>query len=258
MLSSIRLISAIQNGEFKPYIQPLVSTTNGTISGGELLARWHTNGKIIRPENFIIAVESAGLIPEMTMQMLEQIDKEVPDTEDNERLNAPVLSVNITPELLNNKMFINDCLTLTERKGFRLVLELTEQKPFVLNSSTVRIMDKLCTSGVKFALDDFGTGYSTFSYLKYFPVHYIKIDRSFVRSILVDDVCKYIIESIISLADKLNISTIAEGVEIKEQADILGSMGVNYFQGYYFGKPEPLNYFIRHVFPNNRAYLYIA
>lgn len=247
MLSYMRLRSAIQNGEFKPYIQPLVSTTNSTVYGGELLVRWHTNGKIMRPENFIMDIESSGLIPKMTMQMLEQIDKAVSDAEDNERLNALILSVNITPELLNNRIFINDCLTLTARKRFRLVLELTEQKPFCLNSSTLRMMDKLCTSGVKFALDDFGTGYSTLEYMKYFPVHYIKIDRSFVRSILVDDVCKYIIESIIVLADKLNISTVAEGVEIKEQADILCSMGVNYLQGYYFGKPAPLNYFIRYI-----------
>ena len=254
MLSSIRFMAAIQNREFKPYIQPLVSTTNGSISGGELLARWHTNGKIIRPEHFIMAVESAGLIPEMTMQMLEQIDKEVHNTEDNKRLNNLILSVNITPELLNNRIFINDCLTLNKRKKFRFVLELTEQKPFVLNSSTVRMMDKLCASGVKFALDDFGTGCSTLSYLKYFPVHYIKIDKSFVRGILVDDICKHIIESIIALADKLNISIIAEGIEEKEQADILYSMGVSYFQGYYFGKPEPLNNFIRHMFSSNRIY----
>ncbi|EOM1498585.1 EAL domain-containing protein, partial [Escherichia coli] len=155
------------------------------------------------------------------------------------------LAVNVTPGLLAESEFTQMCLVLAGHDSIHLVLELTEQQSFNMDRQTERVLSRLSDAGVAFALDDFGTGCSVLSYLKHFPVSYIKMDKSFTQDILSEKTSRHIVESIAGLAGKLGIDTVAEGVETQMQVDCLRAIGVNYLQGYYFGRPEKVATFCR-------------
>jgi len=204
-VSAERLMRALSNGEFEPYLQPVVSASDLTVSGAELLVRWHMPaGEIIPPAYFINRVESAGLLLPLTEKILNRAVAGLSEVK-------PVLP-----------------------RGFRLAVNVTpaEEK-----------LSRLCDAGVAFALDDFGTGCSVLSYLKYFPVSYIKMDRSFTQDILSEKTSRHIVESVVGLAGKLGIDTVAEGVETQAQVNCLCSLGVDYLQGFYFGRPEKVDTF---------------
>lgn len=151
--------------------------------------------------------------------------------------------MNVTPGLLADSEFTQMCLTLTGKNDIHLILELTEQQPLNMDRQMEQIFGRLSDGGVKFALDDFGTGCSVLSYLKYFPVSYIKMDKSFTQDILVEKTSRHIVESVVWLAEKLGIDTVAEGVESQEQVTCLRALGVNYLQGYYLGRPKKISSF---------------
>ncbi|HDW2448434.1 TPA: EAL domain-containing protein [Escherichia coli] len=242
-VSADRLMRALSNGEFEPYLQPVVSASDLTVSGAELLVRWHMPaGEIIPPAYFINRMESAGLLPDMTRRLMLQavnalsgIKSMLPD---NFRL-----AVNVTPTLLTDSRFIQMCLMLAEEGKIRLVLELTEQQPFNADWQTEWMLGLLNDAGVEIALDDFGTGCSVLSYLKHFPVSYIKMDKSFIQDVLSEDTSWNIVESVVGLAGKLGIDTVAEGVETQAQVNCLCTLGVDYLQGFYFGRPEKVDTF---------------
>lgn len=244
VVTTDKLVQALNNGEFVPYIQPIVRTTDMTISGGELLVRWLTPiGEIIPPDNFIKQAESSGLLSLITQKILIQAVHGLTDM--NVRLPSVFrLAVNVTPALLVDDDFTQMCKSLADMYNIHLILELTEQQSFFMNSQTKIVVSRLREAGVEFALDDFGIGNSVLSYLKYFPISYIKMDKSFIQDVSYDEVSRHIVESMSGLADKLGINTVAEGVETQEQVNCLRALGVNYLQGYYFGSPVELNMFI--------------
>lgn len=243
-----RLRRSMNSGEFEAYIQPIVSASNLNVSGGELLARWHTpDGEIILPRCFINQIESAGLLPEMTCRLMQQAVDALSEIK-NMLPEDFRLAVNVTPTLLVDRKFMHMCLMLAEESQIRLVLELTEQESFYMDWRTEWFLSLLNNAGVEISLDDFGTGCSVLSYLKYFPVRYIKIDKTFTQDIQREDMSRYIVESIVGLAERQSIFTVAEGVEHLEQADYLSSLGVNYLQGFYFGKPEKVSVFCNKYF----------
>lgn len=234
------LLRALSNEEFEPYLQPIVAASDLRLSGAELLVRWHTpSGEIIPPAYFINRAESAGLLLPLTERMLRLTVARLSEI----KLSLPRdfgLTVNVTPALLADRNFTRMCLALTEHDNVHLVLELTEQQPFNIDRQTERMLSQLSNAGVTFALDDFGTGCSVLSYLKQFPVSYIKIDKSFTQDILGEKTSWHIVESVVRLAEKLGIHTVAEGVESHEQVTCLSAMGIDYLQGYYIGRPEKM------------------
>lgn len=237
-VSADMLLHALSNGEFYPYLQPIVSTSDFAISGVELLARWHiSEGNVISPACFISPLESAGLLLPMTKKVMSQAIASLSDISDV-LPSSFFLTVNVTPTMLADSEFAQMCLVLIDKSRIHLVLELTEQEPFYIGRQTEQMLCRLSDSGVKFALDDFGTGCSVLSYLKYFPVSYIKIDKTFTHDVLSEMTSRYIVESVVGLTKKLGIHSVAEGIEFKEQVNFLNSIGVDYFQGFYFGKPE--------------------
>lgn len=235
-----RILNAINQEEFQAYIQPIVHASDLTVSGGELLVRWHSStGKVIPPSCFIGLVESAGLLPLMTKNILRQAAIGLSDMV--HMLSQDFrLAVNVTPALLADRGFVQMCLRMAGESSMHLVLELTESHPFSLDRQTEQVMSELIEVGVEFALDDFGTGYSTLSYLKYFPVSYIKIDKVFINNIQQEEKSCHIIDCIVSLAGKIGCRTVAEGVETLEQFNCLFKLGIDYFQGYFFGKPKQI------------------
>ena len=245
VVSADRLMRALSNGEFEPYLQPVFSASGLTISGAELLVRWHMpTGEIIPPVYFINRVESVGLLLPLTEKILNRAVAGLSEI----KAMLPHdfrLAVNVTPALLAEREFTQMCLVLAGHDSIHLVLELTEQQPFNMDVQTERVLRRLSDAGVAFALDDFGTGCSVLSYLKHFPVSYIKMDKSFTQDILSEKTSRHIVESIAGLAGKLGIDTVAEGVETQMQVDCLRAIGVNYLQGYYFGRPENVATFCR-------------
>ncbi|ENH3686790.1 EAL domain-containing protein, partial [Escherichia coli] len=209
----------------------------------ELLVRWHMpTGEIIPPAYFINRVESAGLVLPLTEKILNRAVAGL------SKVKAILprgfrLAVNVTPSLLAEREFTQMCLALAGHDSIHLVLELTEQQPFYMNRQTERVLSRLSDAGVAFALDDFGTGSSVLSYLKHFPISYIKMDKSFTQDILSEKTSRYIVESVVGLAGKLGIDMVAEGVETQAQVSCLCSLGVDYLQGFYFGRPEKVDTF---------------
>lgn len=242
-VSADRLMRALSNGEFEPYLQPVVSASDLTVSGAELLVRWHMpTGEILPPAYFINRVESAGLLLPVTEKILNRAVAGLSEV----KAMLPRgfrLAVNVTPGLLAEREFTQMCLALAGHDSIHLVLELTEQQPFNMDRQTEEKLSRLCDAGVAFALDDFGTGCSVLSYLKHFPVSYIKMDRSFTQDILSEKTSRHIVESVVGLAGKLGIDTVAEGVETQAQVNCLCSLGVDYLQGFYFGRPEKMDIF---------------
>lgn len=240
VVTTDRFLQALNNGEFEAYIQPVIRTSDLRVVGGELLVRWHTPaGKIIPPACFIDQIESVGLLSPMTCKLMLQVIDKLSAI----RSILPEdfrLAVNVTPTLLSDREFIRICLSLVRENKIRLILELTEQHSFYQNWQNEWILNLLDNAGVELSLDDFGTGCSVLEYLKDFPIHYIKIDKCFIQDVLREKTSKYIVECVASMAKKMNIGVVAEGVETQEQVDYLKSLGVEYLQGFYFGKPKKL------------------
>ncbi|EGX8244459.1 EAL domain-containing protein [Salmonella enterica subsp. enterica serovar Reading] len=242
-VSADRLMRALSNGEFEAYLQPVVSASDFTISGAELLVRWHMPaGEIIPPVYFINRVESVGLLLPLTEKILNRAVAGLSEIKADLPRNFR-LAVNVTPALLADREFVRMCLDLAEHGNIYLVLELTEQQPFNMDRLTEQMLSQLSDAGVKFALDDFGTGCSVLSYLKHFPISYIKMDKSFTQDILSEKTSRHIVESVVGLAESLGVDTVAEGVETQGQANCLCSLGVNYLQGFCFGRPENVTTF---------------
>ena len=242
-VSAEKLMSALNNGEFEPYLQQVVSASDLTVSGAELLVRWHLPaGKIIPPASFISRMEDAGLLLPLTKKILNRAVVGLSEV----KAMLPQgfrLAVNVTPALLAEREFTQMCLVLAVHDYIHLVLELTEQQPFNMDRQTKETLSRLSDAGVAFALDDFGTGCSGLSYLKHFPVSYIKMDKSFTQDILSENISRNIVESVVELAGKLGIDIVAEGVETQAQVNCLCSLGVDYLQGFYFSRPETVDMF---------------
>ncbi|EGJ4498212.1 EAL domain-containing protein [Escherichia coli] len=237
-VSADRLMRALSNGEFESYLQPVFFASDLTVSGAELLVRWHMpTGEILPPAYFINRVESAGLLLPVTEKIL---NRAVAGLSEIKAMlpHGFRLAVNVTPALLAEREFTQMCLALAKHDEVHLVLELTEQQSFYTDSQTRQMLRRLNDAGVEFALDDFGTGCSVLSYLKHFPVSYIKMDKSFTQDILSEKTSRHIVESVVGLAGKLGIDTVAEGVETQAQVNCLCSLGVDYLQGFYFGRAE--------------------
>ncbi|HIF9325205.1 TPA: EAL domain-containing protein [Photobacterium damselae] len=238
------LENAILNNEIKPYIQP-ISSSNGDVIGGEVLARWvKSNDRVIPPSVFIPLIEQYDLMESMTNAMIDQLINTPNLLESNKSLH---LSINVTKECLENEIIRIKCEWLAEQ--CRLILELTESEEFTDPEYISLLMSELRERGVLFALDDYGTGFSTLKYLKQYQFDYLKIDKMFIDNVCDDSVSSEIIKNIISLAKKLNISLVAEGVEHQCQVNKLSNYGVDYFQGYYFSKPITVDDFIAKYIP---------
>ena len=158
------------------------------------------------------------------------------------------IGVNITARHCQDLALVEDCrefLAAFTPGQVILVLELTERELIKPTDITRRLFDALHELGVMIAIDDFGTGHSSLTYLRNFNVDYLKIDQSFVAMIGVDALSRHILDSIIELSGKLDLGIVAEGVETIEQCEYLAAQGVDFLQGYLFGRPLPCDEFIK-------------
>ena len=233
---------ALARKEFTLYYHPQVDMRSGKIVGVEALIRWHhPELGLVLPDRFITLAEDCGLIEPIGEWVLHTACAQFQDW--RSRNIAPTrLAVNISSRQFMQTNFvdiINKAITSSGMHPGELELEITESLLMDERINTKSIFSELAGMGVKLAIDDFGTGYSSLSYLKRFSVHTLKIDRTFIRDIPADRQATTLTLSIIAMAHALNMDVVAEGVETKEQLDVLQANNCNFIQGYYFSKPLP-------------------
>lgn len=235
------LRKAIKNNEFVLHYQPQYTVTGG-LRGFEALIRWNSPEMgFLSPMEFIPIAEETGLIIQIGEWVLDTATLTCKKFEDKYGCDL-IMAVNISPIQLKQNKFGEIVMEAIKSSGLKptsLELEITESSLIDNYDSVVNKLEKFKELGVGIALDDFGTGYSSLSYLKKLPINLLKIDKSFVQEIDFLDPHNDLTESIIALVKKLNIKTMAEGVETLEQLNYLINAKCDYIQGYYLGKPGP-------------------
>jgi diguanylate cyclase (GGDEF)-like protein/PAS domain S-box-containing protein len=241
------LHQTIKTNEFVLYYQPQVN--RGQLIGAEALIRWnHPRRGFLAPGEFIPLAEQTGLILPLGDWVLETACKQIAALANRASTAHVVISVNISSRQFRQPDFVQRVLDALERTGANprnLELELTESMLAENIEEIIAKMTELKAHGLRFSLDDFGTGYSSLAYLRRLPLDVLKIDRSFVRDILVDAGSGAIAQTILSLSKAMGLPVIAEGVETEEQREFLTRMGCHSFQGFLFSRPLPLEEFER-------------
>jgi predicted signal transduction protein with EAL and GGDEF domain len=224
-------------GEFVPFFEPQIDLVTGKIIGFEMLARWnHPTGALIAPDDFIAIAEETGMIGDLSMSIMRQAFEEVKNWD-----SEITLSVNISPVQLRDPWLAQKIVKLLVETGFpatRLEVEITESSLFENLALAQSTVGSLKNQGIKLALDDFGTGYSSLAHLRALPFDRIKIDKSFVLSILTSPDSAAIVNAITRLGDSLNLPVTAEGIEDAEIDERLRQLGCQKGQGWYHGKPK--------------------
>nr|WP_256489819.1 GGDEF domain-containing phosphodiesterase [Pleionea sp. CnH1-48] len=230
---------AIKQNEFTLHYQPQVSISTNKVIGFEALARWQKkDGTWVPPCDFIHIAEEMGLIIPLTEQLMEQAFSLLSSWH-KAGLNLG-MAINLSAKHLSHHDilgFINELLEKYPVDCRQVEFELTESVLMEDIDSAWQLFKDLSERGIDLALDDFGTGYSSLKYLHQLPIKKLKIDRSFINQIGVQKQSEAIIESTIALAQSLNLKTVAEGIETKEQLAFINSLNVDLAQGYYFSKP---------------------
>lgn len=220
--------------------QPQYSLRGAAIVGVEALLRWHhPEFGQVAPAEFIPIAEDTGEILRIGAWVLQQAIRQLKQWHD-QGMHGLRVAVNLSAVQFRHPQLPENIKQLLDDSGLPahcLELELTESTSMSDPLAAVAMMDKLADLGVRISIDDFGTGYSSLSYLKRFRASRLKIDRSFVRDVISDADDRAIVSSIISMARNLDMSTIAEGVENKEQLNFLLVTGCDEVQGYYFSRP---------------------
>jgi len=237
---------AIENNELEVYYQPQVDAKTQKLVGAEALIRWkHPQLGFIPPDEFIPIAEANGFIIPIGEWVLKEATRQVKAWMDAGE--PPLLiAVNISAVQFRNPnitQWVEDILNEVGLASQYLELELTERVAMKNPEYVIETMNALHAKGIRMSIDDFGTGYSSLSYLKKFKVYKLKIDQSFVRDIPNDTDDNAIVNSIISMAKGLGLTTIAEGVETTEQLNYLKTQGCDEIQGYYYSKPLPAKEF---------------
>ena len=232
---------ALERGEFTVHYQPLVNLSSGRVDGAEALLRWpQPDDQLVSPVEFIPIAEETGLIvPLGEWVLLEACAQAQAWQTAHPGLR---MAVNLSARQFRQKNLIGmieQVLGESRLHPSLLELELTEGMLMHNVEEAAHILARLDEIGVRLAIDDFGTGYSSLSYLKRFPIHTLKIDRSFVRDISTDPDDAAIVTAIVAMARSLNLRVTAEGVETEEQAAFLRSLTCDQAQGFHFGRPMP-------------------
>jgi predicted signal transduction protein with EAL and GGDEF domain len=230
-----RLWQALERGALDVAYQPKLDIASGRVCGAEALARWHDEelGEV-PPASFIPLAEETGLIVKLGRLVLQRVAAQVRVWQD--RGLGLSVALNLSPRQFNDQLVADVTATLkgTSVDPRNLELEVTESIFLGGLEESERIVRALTDLGLRFTIDDFGTGYSSLGYLKRFPFHSIKIDRSFIRGIVTDPQDAAIVRAVVALAHSFAVKVVAEGVESKEQLATLRELGCDEYQGFLF------------------------
>lgn len=250
LLNELRI--ALELNQFELFYQPIIDLKSGSTVEAEALLRWkHPDKGIVSPATFIEIAEDNNIIIDIGhwvvrnalsgLKCLQGID-----TNFN-------LAINTSPAHYRHRDCIESWFEQIEASGIagkHLTFEITERllMPSLVEKIGLQtVLERIHQKGIKTSIDDFGTGYSSLSYIKRYSIDFVKIDKSFISSITHDKQDLAIVEAIIVMAHKLGMKVIAEGVENEEQKKRLKSLGCDYAQGYFIGKPMPINEMAEHI-----------
>ena len=236
-----RLKKAIDDGDLEVFYQPKTCLRNRTISGFEALLRWknRATGEYINPSDFIPVAEKSNLIVALGDWVFDRVATQINEWSKVRDWHYPI-AVNISAVQVHQRNFVASLEALLKRHelpGELLELELTEGVIMENSNSVLKNLELVRDMGLSISIDDFGTGYSNLSYLSRFPLSSLKIDRSLIKDIHLRDDNKQITRAIFELAKSFSLSTIAEGVELSEELNVLKQMGIGQVQGYYYSRP---------------------
>ncbi len=230
---------AIQKREFMPFFQAKVNMRDGSLVGFEALCRWKHEGRFIYPDEFIPVLDKNSFIPELDMTIFKETCSSIRQWK-NMGLNPPVVSSNFSKKNLFVPDIEDKIADVIDDFGLSpddVEIEITESIKDNEYEQLMSFISKLKERGIRISIDDFGTGYSSLSLIHNIDADAIKIDRSFVDKLPDDKRSRILIESIISIANRLQMSVIAEGVENEKQGRALLEMGCDTAQGYFYSKP---------------------
>ncbi len=231
---------AMDEGRVEPYAQPIYDVRTGKVFGYEILARIREGDRIMAAGQFIEVAESLGLAC--------RIDNIILSKGLQTREEKAMWDIEFFFNLSTNSLFSGNYVELIEEhyahrpagKKAGVTIEILEREAIHNVKGLMDIIDEMQKKGINFALDDFGSGFSSFIYLKYFDTEYIKIDGEFIKNITVNEKDRIFVKHINQIAQEFGKKTIAEYVEDEETLEALKEIGVDYAQGYYFGRPQPL------------------
>lgn len=238
------LRQALELQEFQVYYQPLVEPGTGVIKGIEALLRWkHPTLGMIPPGQFIPIAEETGQILEIGWWLLDEVNRHLESWWQQGVQPLPV-SVNISIKQLQHPLFLENLMKRLQKPGISrttLKLEITESIAMLNPKETMVNLEQIKQQGLEISLDDFGTGFSSMNRLQTMPVQELKIDKSFIGNLEKSEKQQAIVETLVHLAHALDKKVVAEGVETREQAELLGRYGCDLLQGYYFHRPMSEN-----------------
>jgi len=235
------LRKGMKSNEFKLYYQPIISLKTNKVVGLEGLLRWHSKERgLMYPGQFLMAMDTTGLLNSMDELVLNQAFRDAVKINQLFPTDPPIyLSVNMSSHLIKNPELCNILQQYFEKhklKASSIKIEITERDGINDDEKTLEMLKSVKEMGVGVLLDDFGTGYSTLSYLLQFPVESLKIDQTFVHMLTKNRDGYKIIETLKALSSHLKINLIAEGIETKEQLELLKELDCDFGQGYLFSR----------------------
>jgi predicted signal transduction protein with EAL and GGDEF domain len=233
---------AIEAGEFVVHYQPIIQLDDGKSRGVEALVRWeHPQRGLLEPSEFVPIAEESGLVIPMGEQVLREACLRAKEWQvKHPRIPPLVMSVNLSARQLSRPELAQSVEGILKESGLEgscLTLDVTETVYVKTLEGNTAALDSLRGMGVRISIDDFGTGYSSLAYLKMLPADAIKVDKSFVKGVGYEVEDTAIVRMVVDLAHTLGMEVIAEGVDSEEQARLLGEMGCDMAQGFYFSKP---------------------
>jgi len=250
------IVHALEDKQFEVYYQPIVEVKTGKIAGAEALLRWnHPERGIISPGKFIPIAEENGSIIEIGYYVIREACSQFARWY-KMGYDIGYLSVNLSPRQFGQDKLLEEIEAILSDCQFpagKLVLEITESTAIINPSKTSRTLHEMKSRNIRVLLDDFGTGFSSLNYLTRFPVHGLKIDRSFISLLEKGGENHSVVAAIIAMAHQLGIKVIAEGVETDEQLQFIKDNNCEYTQGYYCYRPMPVDDLEKVLFENRGA-----
>jgi EAL domain-containing protein (putative c-di-GMP-specific phosphodiesterase class I) len=238
------LRGAASRGELRLYYQPLVNLRTGNIRGVEALVRWqHPTLGLLMPDTFIDIAEDTGAIIELGEWVLYEACRVLADWELTSPAGRPLrISVNVSALQITDGRLVDTVTGALESalaNPSLLTIEVTESAVMADVDAATVALRALRSVGVHLAIDDFGTGYSSLTYLKQFPIHELKLDKSFVDGVGTHPEDSAIVAAVVNLARAVDLEVVAEGVESARQSAVLRTLGCDYGQGYVWQRPVP-------------------
>ena len=245
------LRDAIAHNALELRYQPLVNARSLEVKKAEVLVRWnHPDLGFVPPDTFIPLAEKYGLIRDLDAWVMDAALAQLVKWTDIFGMDFQLSLNKSAYELVDADVTINHVRNKLHAHGLcgeNVVIELTERALMVDPACAEKALRQFTAMGIELAIDDFGTGYSSLAYLKYFPVKYLKLDKSFVNAFQHNETDRVLVEGVLNIAKKLGIEVVAEGVETQEQVTLLNDLNCEYYQGYYFAKPLTAEEFERFV-----------